>query len=1225
MSLTARLLRPILEIRDEEAPTVFLMFAYSFLAMSSYTMLKPATRSTFIQSLGADNIPYLLLVAGFVIAFIMQGYTTAVSLLPRRWVIPSVQVVLIGLMLLFYALFQTGAEWVSVAFYLFGLLLGILLISQFWTLANNIFDPRQAKRVFGFIGAGASLGGILGSLISAQAERIGTYTLLLISAAMMAFCVFIVILVLNRNRHATLTEIAAAGEEKGVGAGEAIRLLRSSRHLQIIALVIGFAAIGAGLIEQQLNMAAEAFRGREADGLTAFLGQVQLYTSVAGFIIQIWLVSKIQRYLGVGFALLMLPVSLGTTAAIMLVNAALWAPSLARVLDTSLRYTVDKTTREILFLPLPADLKFRAKPFVDVTVDRMGKAVSALLSLVLIADWGLGWDWQRISWASLGITALWIFTSLRAKKGYLHAFRQSIERRDIQAADMRLDQGDLQTIETLVEELAEPDERRVLYAIDLLEALEKRRLITPLLLHHASSRVRTRALAALSARPDAADRWLPHVERMLADADSEVRAAALGALANMQHASVRALARPFLDDKDPRTVVTAATVLGRSSEEDDVRLAYDTLARLIADTSEASSPIRRDVAAALGQIRSDRFNDLLIPLMYDADESVAREAVGCVKAAGEANFLFVPTLVSLLRQRQLKGPAREVLVGYGEPVVEALAHFLNDENEEPWVRRHIPATLARIPCQRSMDAMIGALGTVTDGFLRYKLLSSIERLHRAQPALAFDKALIERQALRETKTYYAFLSLGHNLTRRAGLSQDDLLVRILREKRERAVDRLFTLLAVNFPARDVDATRYAIERGDARARSSALEYLDNLLTGTLRKRVMPIFDDASEEDQVRKANVFARTRTRDIEETLLELMNDDDEVVAAAAIYTAGRRNLWGLAGDIEHVLAHRDARDWYVFEAASWALAERRLSEDRRRALWREPLPSVEVVARLARLPVFRATSVDELFRIANVGRQHRYEPGQPIVAPSAQATELVVLVDGRADGAGGPVEGPRFLVFEEAFDGRAVERGWKATSSAITFQLPIDQWRNLMADSSRLVQGIFTTILENSQFTNLCGRLPAAAGQLDRIVEEGVTPIEKVFVLQQVPAFSGVSADEALAIADRVRRLTFSEGERLAGLADAAALVIIAAGSLVLEGHDGTTMEADSGDIVGMVETLAAAPLGRAVKARSAGVALTLSGDDLFDVLEEHPTILNTILQTLLRARTQQVAGSV
>ena len=91
--------------------------------------------------------------------------------------------------------------------------------------------------------------------------------------------------------------------------------------------------------------------------------------------IQVTLTSRIHRVLGIGFALLMLPVSMGAAATLILLNRALWAPSVGRIIDTSIRYTIDKTSREVLFLPLPADLKYRAKPFVDVTMDRLAKGV----------------------------------------------------------------------------------------------------------------------------------------------------------------------------------------------------------------------------------------------------------------------------------------------------------------------------------------------------------------------------------------------------------------------------------------------------------------------------------------------------------------------------------------------------------------------------------------------------------------------------------------------------------------------------------------------------------------------------------------------------------------------------------------------------------------------------------------------------------------------------------
>ena len=248
------------------------------------------------------------------------------------------------------------------------------------------------------------------------------------------------------------------------------------------------------------------------------LATVQVYTSIAAFVIQIWLVARIHRYLGIGVALLLLPISLGGTAVAMLLSQQWWSAVVARTVDTSLRYSVDKTTREILYMPLPSELRLKAKLFVDVTVDRLAKSGVNILILVLVQPWGLALSWPQLSYASLTMLVLWVYMSVRARKGYLAAFRRSIEQRDVQPTEMRLDVADLSTVETLVEELAHPDEQRVLYAIDVLESLDKRNLVTPLLLHHESGAVRARALAALgSARSEIAQRWAPAIQGMITD------------------------------------------------------------------------------------------------------------------------------------------------------------------------------------------------------------------------------------------------------------------------------------------------------------------------------------------------------------------------------------------------------------------------------------------------------------------------------------------------------------------------------------------------------------------------------------------------------------------------------------------------------------------------------------------------------------------------------------
>ena len=574
----------------------------------------------------------------------------------------------------------------------------------------------------------------------------------------------IVTVVLTRSKGVRLKDIASAAEEKGVAWNEAWRMLRASNHLQVIAIVIALASMGASLIEMQLNLAAEEFAGEgETEGISALLATVQLYTSFAGFVIQVWLTARIHRYLGIGVALLLLPISLGGTAVAMLLSQQLWSTMVARTVDASLRYSVDKTTREILYMPLPSEMKYQAKPFVDVTVDRIAKSGVNILILVLIQPWGLALSWPQLSYASLSMLVLWVYMSVRARKGYLAAFRRSIEQRDVQPTEMRLDVADLSTVETLVEELAHTDEGRVLYAIDVLESLDKRNLVTPLLLHHESGAVRARALSALgSARSEITQRWAPVIQGMIKDETPDVRAAAIGALASIRDQDATALARTLLSDSDPRIVATAAVALSQSGHREDEETANRALSSLAAAAEESDARVRLDLAAAIRNVGGADCHHLLIPLLHDSDPVVAAEAMRSVRALPSTDNLFAPTLISLLGNRQLKSGARETLVDYGESVVEMLGYFLRDPLEDIWVRRHIPATLARVSCQASMDILIAGLAE-PDGFLRYKVLAAIEKLSRDNPELTFEAEPIEARSVKEGRAYFNWLSLHHNL------------------------------------------------------------------------------------------------------------------------------------------------------------------------------------------------------------------------------------------------------------------------------------------------------------------------------------------------------------------------------------------------------------------------------------------------------------------------------
>jgi len=1195
-ALITRLLAPIVEFRDGEARTALLMFAYSFLAMTAHNIVKPITRSKFIEDLGADNLPYVLLGAGLFVGVVMQLYSRLVGLLPRRWVIPCTGCGMTVLLIAFWLLFRTDSPLVSVGFYLYGLIIGILLISQFWTLANDIYDPRQAKRLFGFIGGGASLGGMTGAGLTALlVDTVGTENLLLGSATVLAACMAVVSTIVRREKVSACAG-AIPGREERLTGKQAIRLLRDSRHLQVIALVIGFAVVGAAIIEQQLNMAAEAFKGEEGtDALTGFLAQITFYLSAAGFVIQVGLTSRVHRLLGIGFALLVLPASLGTTALVMLFSAALWAPALARILDSSLRYTLDKTTREVLFLPLPAALKYQAKPFVDVTVDRFAKGIAAVLLLVLIK--GAGVTWQQLSYASVVITAIWVATAVRARREYLAAFRRSLERQEIDAATLRLPVADLSTIETLVQELAHPDVRRVLYAIGLLDALEKGHLVTPLLLRHASAKVRARALRALeSARRDIGEHWLAGVEPMLHDENPDVRVAAVRALAAIRRAQAADVMRPYLHDRDPRVSATAAMALAESERAADRQDAASVLTRLAADSSRAAA--RREAGAALGAIGDPGLGHLLVPLMYDSEVEVAEEAIRSVQRSGTRDPLFLPVLISLLGHRLLKRSARDVLVSYGEDALDTLAHVLRDPDEHMWVRRHIPATLARIPCQKSMEILIGALG-VRDGFLRYKVVSSLERLRQEHPDLTVAREPVEALALTEAQHYSKYANLYVALCGNHGAgSEQTLLARALTEKLRRTLDRTYRLLGLIYPQKDVRNARWAIEHGSVRLRAGAIEYLDNLLSGGLRKHLMPLFEDAPLEDKAGKGRALPARAARTPEESLAELMADDDPVVAAAA----------------KHVVAvRRSAENETPLAAPSGRAAQGTPVSG-------EPLPTVDVVARLCRIPLFDFVSVDELFRIAEAGRQVHRGIGEVLHREGQAHDVLEFLLEGTvrlewSRGEAVEITSPAALGFEEVVEPCPMRHTAQTAGPVVTLALTSDEFFAILAENPQLTQGLFRMLLDNPILTGWRRVVRSeTAHQIARLSNGAPTPVDDVLLLQEIPLFRRASIKQLMEVTTIARRVPFGLGAPTFSEGDVAAICMPLSGRLTLcQPEGGESAFAHPGDIFGIYETLVGVSAGCRGEVVEPGVALRIDRDDLFDLLADHRNLLRGLFSVI------------
>lgn len=1224
------LLQRIVILHPGEAATAWLMFTYSFLVMTAYNILKPITRSKAISSLGADNLPYVLMAAAVVIGSLMHLYDRGTSTVSRRTVPAVTQAWLAAALVAFWLLFKTGAAWVSAAFFIFGLMFGLLLVSQFWTLANQIYDSRQARRLFGFIGGGASLGGITGAAITTfVVEYVGSDNLTLVSAAVLLLCAATV-LAINKEVTPGLkprgsnvkppgSDVKARGSEEDLATAEepassgprskdAWRLLLGSRHLQLIALMVGVAALSAVFVEQQLNMAVDEV-GATTDDITRFLGRVTMFLSIAGFLVQVGLTSRLHRSYGLAAALLLLPAVVGASSLVILATGAIWAVALARVLDTALRYTVDRTTREVLFLPLPVELTQRAKPFVDVTIDRLAKGLGAVLLLVLIKPWGMDLAWTQLAYVNLILVAAWIALALAAHREYLAMFRRNLLSRAIQPDAVRFDVADSRTIGLLVSELWSPNEASVVYAIDMLETVGRPDVLPISLFTHESAKVRTRALRALG-RTDSveSDAVLPVVRRLMTDPDADVRAAAVRALAVLQRGAGGSLLRPHLDDPSPGVAAAAAVELADSGNQDDEQAAEAALARLIANADDPAG--RRHAAKALARINNPAFRTLLVPLIHDRDTSVAREAITSAGARGRVDTLLVPALVSRLGHRALKQPARETLWASGESVVPVLTHVLTDPQEHVWVRRHIPGTLQGIPCQASADALANALED-TDSFIRFKSITAIERMSRSHPQFRAPAGVIEARLLRETGHYCDRLTLRQNLIEREAGSANSLLVRALDDKLARSMDRIFRLLALRYSARDVAAARYTLEHGDARERASALEYLDHQMTGLIRKRVMPIIDETPLSERIRHANSLLKTRARDVPDTVAQLFHDNDPVVAAAAVHFAGEHGLREiLADDLEYLSSHAST-PVIVQQVAKWTRS--------RSGLAGENVPLVELVNRLRTIPVFSFVSVVELFRIAERAQPIVFDTGRVVYEKGSPADTMLFLLTGsvRVDGMpepGAAVTAPAAINLADALVGRPVTATITASEEAVGLLLDSSALLTLLSDDSAAAQALFRMLLGSRAALDRAYVSQWADETVDARVEPGGEAIAMGLHLRRIPLFRNATATQLTALVAATREFALTPGTVLWDDSREPALYYLLSGEVSIDSAGGPTTVAGAGRTIGGGETLAGAAAGRRAVVTTAGRALRLDRQELFEVLSDDSELLHGVFASVL-----------
>lgn len=820
-------LRRIVDIRSGEVTPVLAMAALYFFVIGAASLVKPVRQAAFLDAAGANAYPFVLLGTAVVVALLMGGYARLAEQVRVSRLLLGTYVFLALNLVGFWWLFRSpiaqatcvrtpdsacpllsAPVLISAAFFIWAAIYSVLTVSQFWLLANLGYDARQAKRLFGFIGAGGIVGGIVGSWaasVLAKVPGIGRVNIVLLSAAALLLAAALAAWILARTPAALPAEERKKKGAAVVRAGAAA-LVRESPHLRAVAAILLVIIVVSAIADQQLNSAVEAYVP-QGDARTAFFGQYFAVTNVISLFVQLFVTSFVLRRFGVGVALLLLPIAMLGTSVALLVAPSLLAAAVVRGADQSLRYSLDQSTRELLFLPVPAEIKGRVKPFIDVAVQRSGKGLSAILILVLLT-W-LKVPFQYLSVAAIFVIGIWLACVWIVKREYVAAIKRMISVRDVQVDELVVRALDADSRRELATAAVSGDPAAKRFALELLrvageapEGETAAKLQYPSIVDVESRAEQVRAEIARGVTPAQAEAYL-------ADPLPRVRAGAVAALSGSSDAGIRALAE-------------------------------DALRRMAEADGPLAATLRREAALVVASLpASDATTDVLRRLLSDDTPAVRKAA--CVAAGRLGKREFVPRLLAALLEPELRDDARDALHAVGGRAAGSIGDTLRDASEPREIRIQAARVLAGIPGALTAAVLVAALDDA-DAEIRYHALKSLNRLRRDHPDTVVDAAAAERALERELASLRTVAAAKIDLAPLITGDGPGLLAVAVAERRDDGIERVARALGLVYPLSDMVHAYRAVASGDASARTSGLELLENVLSATHRRVVIPALD-----------------------------------------------------------------------------------------------------------------------------------------------------------------------------------------------------------------------------------------------------------------------------------------------------------------------------------------------------------------------------------------------
>jgi AAA family ATP:ADP antiporter len=393
-----------------------LLFTNFFLIIAALYHLKPASRSIFISALSTDQLPYVWIATAVGLGLIISVYHRIVARHSRIHVVLGTCAVIIALLIAFYPGMHEPSRPLAFGFYIFVDMLSVILVEQFWSLTNSVYTSDQGRRWYGLIATGGLVGGVAGGALSSfwiKQTGLQTMELLLVAAAILFLLMMLTLLM---GRLGLYTEQAGVRDNGGATNGGWRTILRH-RYLFLIALLLLLAQMVEPLVEYQFMKVVESSI-LEREARTAYLGEFFSVLSAVAIGINLLITPLIHRWFGAVGGLLAQPTAVLVGSLYYMSSSTLAAGALLKIADRGLSYSINRASKELLYVPIQPLLIFQAKAWIDMFGYRLFKVLGSVL-ILLLTQW-LPWTVSaaQLGWLVLGVCGAWWFTLLWLRGEY---------------------------------------------------------------------------------------------------------------------------------------------------------------------------------------------------------------------------------------------------------------------------------------------------------------------------------------------------------------------------------------------------------------------------------------------------------------------------------------------------------------------------------------------------------------------------------------------------------------------------------------------------------------------------------------------------------------------------------------------------------------------------------------------------------------------------------------